>query len=160
MTTLPGDYTATLPRKRMASAVLLRDRDDRVLLVEPTYKDYWELPGGVADADESPYAAAVRELAEELSLSVTPGRLLVVDWVPPQDGRTDGVMFVYDGGLLDPARTAEIELPADELRSWAWSTPEEAEQRLSPLLARRATAALLALSQGATLYLEDGNRVS
>ncbi|WSN14670.1 NUDIX hydrolase [Micromonospora sp. NBC_01699] len=143
----------------MGSAVLLRDGVDRILLVEPTYKDYWELPGGVVDGDESPYNAAIRELTEELSLSVTPGRLLVVDWVPPRLGRTDGVMFVYDGGLLDPARAAEIRLPADELRSWAWSTPEEAERRLSPLLARRATAALLALSQGRTQYLEDGNHV-
>ncbi|MGW4464526.1 NUDIX domain-containing protein [Micromonospora sp. NPDC004704] len=160
MTTLPGDYTATLPRKRMGSAVLLRDREDRILLVEPTYKDYWEFPGGLVEDDEPPYRAAVREVAEELGLSVAPGRLLVVDWVPPELGRTDGVMFVFDGGLLDPVREAEINLPADELRSWAWSTPEEAEQRLPPLLARRATAALLALTQGTTLYLEDGNPVT
>jgi 8-oxo-dGTP diphosphatase len=141
----------------MASAVLLRHPDNRILLVEPVYKDYWELPGGAVDVDESPYGAATRELMEELNLPVTPGRLLVVDWVPPRIGRTDGVMFVYDGDVLDPARAAEIKLPADELRSWAWSTIEEAEQRLSPLLARRAVAALRALSQGATVYLEDGN---
>jgi hypothetical protein len=35
MTTPSADYTASLPRKRMAAAVLLRDADDRVLLVEP-----------------------------------------------------------------------------------------------------------------------------
>ena len=69
MSSPPDDYTATLPRKRMGSAVLLRDRDGRILLVEPTYKDYWELPGGVVEADESPYDAAVRELAEELGLA-------------------------------------------------------------------------------------------
>ena len=68
-------------------------------------------------------------------------------------------MFVYDGGLLEPAHTTGIKLPADELRSWAWSTPEEAEQRLSPLLARRAAAALSALSNGVSVYLEDGNHL-
>ncbi|MFC0528655.1 NUDIX domain-containing protein [Phytohabitans kaempferiae] len=62
MSSPSGDYTATLPRKRMGSAVLLRDGDDRILLVEPVYKDYWELPGVAVDADESPYDAAVREL--------------------------------------------------------------------------------------------------
>lgn len=160
VTTPPDDYFASLPRKRMGSAVLLRHPDNRILLVEPVYKDYWELPGGTVDADESPYDAAVRELREELGLSVTPGRLLAVDWVPPRGIRTDGVMFVYDGGLLDPARAAEIKLPADELRSWAWSTPEEAEQRLSPLLARRAAAALSALSNGVSAYLEDGNHIT
>jgi ADP-ribose pyrophosphatase YjhB (NUDIX family) len=141
----------------MGSAVLLRDDSNRILLVEPTYKDHWELPGGVVEADESPYDAAVRELKEELGLSVIPGRLLVVDWVPPRVGRTEGVMFVYDGGLLDG--TVEIRLPAEELRSWAWSTPAEAEQRLPPLLARRAGAALEAVTSGVTVYLENGTRV-
>lgn len=143
----------------MGSAVLLRDDSNRILLVEPTYKDYWELPGGAVDADESPYDAAVRELKEELGLSVTPGRLLVVDWVPPRAGRTEGVMVVYDGGLLDATRTGEIHLPAEELRGWAWSTLAEAQQRLSPLLARRAGAALEAVTGGETVYLENGARV-
>lgn len=154
---MTGDYTATLPRKRMGSAVLLRDDESRILLVEPTYKDHWELPGGVVDADESPYDAAVRELKEELGLSTTPGRLLVVDWVPPHAGRTDGVMFVFNGGLLDA--TVEFRLPPDELRGWAWSTMTEAQQRLSPLLARRAAAAMEAVTGGFTAYLENGTRV-
>lgn len=155
----PDDYTATLPRKRMGSAVLLRDRDERILLVEPTYKDYWELPGGVVEADESPYEAAVRELAEELGLAVVPGRLLVVDWVPPRPGRTEGVMFVYDGGVLDASQTDAIRLPPQELRNWAWSTLPQAQQRLSPLLARRAAAALEAATDSGTAYLEGGNQV-
>lgn len=158
MTTPTGEYTATLPRKRMASAVLLRDAGGRILLVEPQYKDDWELPGGSVEADESPYDAAVRETKEELDLAVRPGRLLVVDWVPPQAG-TEGVMFVYDGGTLDSAGTSAIHLPAEELRSWAWSTPTQAQQRLSPLLARRAAAALDAVRDGVTAYLEDGNRI-
>lgn len=144
----------------MGSAVLLRDRDGRILLVEPVYKNYWELPGGAVDADESPYDAAVRELKEELGLSVAPGRLLVVDWVPPRTSRTEGVMFVYDGGIMDVTRTGEIHLPDDELRGWAWSTLSEAQQRLSPLLARRAAAAMEAVTDGVTVYLENGTRVA
>jgi 8-oxo-dGTP diphosphatase len=147
------DWTATLPGKRMGAALLLRDSDDRILLVEPTYKPHWELPGGVVEAGESPRAAAAREITEELGLSVVPGRLLVVDWVPPRDPRTDGLMLVFDGGRCgDPVR-----LPEDELRSWAWSDPGEAAQRLLPLLARRAAAALRALHTSTTLYLEDGH---
>lgn len=159
MTSPANDYTATLPRKRMAAAVLLRDPTNRILLVDPVYKAHWELPGGAVDADESPYDAAVRELREELDLAMSPGRLLVVDWVPPRTGRTEGVMFVFDGGLLDPA-TTRFQLPADELRGWAWSTVAEAQQRLSPLLARRATAALDAVVAGVTVYLENGDRVA
>ncbi|WP_433664064.1 NUDIX domain-containing protein [Nocardia sp. CA-128927] len=82
----------------MGSGALFVDERDRVLLVEPTYKDYWELPGGVVEANESPLAAVVREIDEELGLTVSMGRLLVVDWVPPGLYPSDGVMFLYDGG--------------------------------------------------------------
>jgi 8-oxo-dGTP pyrophosphatase MutT (NUDIX family) len=155
----PVDYTAGLARKRMGSAVLFTDSADRVLLVEPAYKDYWELPGGAVEADESPYEAAVRELKEELGLSVAPGRLLVVDWVPPQPDRTEGVMFVYDGRQLSPVQTSQIQVPPEELRSWAWCTPAEVRQRMTPLLASRVNAALDCRSDGSTAYLEFGRRV-
>jgi 8-oxo-dGTP diphosphatase len=122
--------------------------------------DDWEIPGSGLDADESPFAAAVRELEEELGMSVVPGRLLVVDWVPPRPGRTDGVMFVSDGGVLDPARESRIKLPPEELRSWAWSTQTEADSLPSDLLARRVRAALRTLSAGVTLYLENGAPVA
>jgi 8-oxo-dGTP diphosphatase len=46
--------------------VLFRDAAGRVLLVKPTYKNGWEIPGGYVDAGESPRAAAAREVKEEL----------------------------------------------------------------------------------------------
>ena len=55
-------YVAGLTRRRMAAGVLLRDCAGRVLVVEPSYKPNWELPGGAVEADESPWAAATREL--------------------------------------------------------------------------------------------------
>jgi 8-oxo-dGTP diphosphatase len=135
------DFTATLPRKRMAAAVLLSDALG---------------PGGTVEADESPYAAAVRELKEELDLAVQPGRLLVIDWVPPQPDRTEGLMMVFDGAVLTPEQTAQILLPAEELRSWAWCTEQEASERLSDLLARRIAAAVRARAENTVLYLENG----
>jgi 8-oxo-dGTP diphosphatase len=86
----------------------------------------------------------VRELAEELCLTVPLGRLLVVDYVPPRPGRTEGLMVVFDGGVLTSERTARITLPADELRGWAWCTDQEAGERLSELLSRRVRAAVRA----------------
>ncbi|GAA3957195.1 NUDIX domain-containing protein [Actinoplanes auranticolor] len=150
------DFTATLPRKRMGAGVLLSDDRGRVLLVEPTYKDYWEIPGGAVEADESPYTAVGRELKEELGLVVQPGRLLVTDWVPPRPERTEGLMMVFDGGVLTPEQTAQIRLPVEELRSWAWCTEREAGERLSELLARRIAAAVRARAEETVVYLENG----
>ncbi|WP_051570958.1 NUDIX domain-containing protein [Cryptosporangium arvum] len=147
------DYTATLPAKRSAAAVLFTDGDGRVLLVEPTYKPDWEIPGGTVERNESPRAAAAREIEEELGLRVAPGRLLVVDWVPPRGTRTEGLMFVFAGEFPGDA---VVRLPPDELRSWAWCGPDEVDTRMAPQLARRVRAASRALATGHTLYLEFG----
>jgi 8-oxo-dGTP pyrophosphatase MutT (NUDIX family) len=155
----PDDYTATLPRKRMGSGVLYTDAVGRALLVEPVYKDYWEIVGGCVEADESPRQAAIREVKEELGMAVVPGRLLVTDWVPPRPGRTEGVMFVYDGGTLGAVDTADIHLPPDELRSWAWCGETEITERMSDLLARRVIAALRARAEGTNVDLENGFHV-
>jgi 8-oxo-dGTP pyrophosphatase MutT (NUDIX family) len=152
------DFTATLPRKRMGAGLLITDPTGRVLLVEPVYKANWEIPGGAVEADESPRATAVREIGEELGLVVSPGRLLAVDWVPPRESRTEGLMLLFDGGMLTPAGTRTIRLPADELRSWAWCDQQQAEERLSALLARRVAAAMQARADGSTAYLENGYR--
>ena len=112
------------------------------------------------EADESPYAAVVRELKEELGLPVQPGRLLVTDWVPPRPDRTEGFMIVFDGGVLTPEQTAQIRLPDKELRSWAWCTEQQAVERLSELLARRIAAAVRARAEGTAVYLENGTLVA
>jgi 8-oxo-dGTP diphosphatase len=154
------DFTATLPRKRMGAGVLLTGGDGRVLLVEPTYKPYWEVPGGSVEAGESPHAAAVRELEEELGLALAVGRLLVTDWVPPRAGRTEGLMLVFDGGRLTGEQAARITLPADELRGWAWCTAREAAARLPERLSRRVDAARKARAGDTSAYLEDGYLVA
>ncbi|RKF19149.1 NUDIX hydrolase [Micromonospora globbae] len=141
----------------MAVALLITGADQRIMLVEPACQAVWEIPGGCVEADESPYQAAIREGREELGLTLSPGRLLVVDWVPPADGRTEGVMFVHDVGTLDAARAPRIVVPPDELTSWAWSDRSETAQRLPPL-DTRATEALGARADTSTRYLENGVR--
>jgi 8-oxo-dGTP pyrophosphatase MutT (NUDIX family) len=62
----PDQYVASLARKRMAATAFFRDDQGRVLLVNPVYKETWDLPGGAVEAEESPHAACRREVAEEL----------------------------------------------------------------------------------------------
>lgn len=68
----PGGAPPTgLPLLLVACAVLV-DTDGRVLVTDrPRGKDMaglWELPGGKVEPGESPEAALVRELAEELGI--------------------------------------------------------------------------------------------
>jgi 8-oxo-dGTP diphosphatase len=82
--------------------------------------------------------------------STTPG---IDSFAPPL---TEGLMLVLDGGVLTSEQTARIQLPADELRSWARCTEQEAGERLSELLARRIAAAVRAWADGTVVYLENG----
>ena len=52
---------------------VLRDADDRVLLIRQTYGDRsrWWLPGGFVDPGEEPVEAAQREAGEELGVDVS-----------------------------------------------------------------------------------------
>jgi hypothetical protein len=51
-----------LPRKRAISQMLVRDDAGRVLLCQLTYKNDWDLPGGVVEVGESPHLAGAREV--------------------------------------------------------------------------------------------------
>lgn len=150
-----------MPRKRAAAGVLFRDAAGRVLLVEPTYKEYWEVPGGAVELDESPLAAARREVAEELRLEIPAGlRLLAADWVPPRPERSEGMIFVFDGGVLTDEQQGGIVLEDGELRSFDFVPVDKVTEFLSPLLARRVSAAVAALEAGGVVYLENGVPVS
>jgi 8-oxo-dGTP pyrophosphatase MutT (NUDIX family) len=157
---------ASLARKRMASTAFFRDAEGRVLIVSPVYKEPWDLPGGAVDADESPTAACRREVAEELGLDRPPGRVLAVDWAPArmigpdQVLLPDGVVIVYDGGVLSPGEIKEIVLVDGELAGFEFVTADEAAERVTPLLARRITACLEACEEGTVATLENGSPVA
>ena len=111
---------ASLARKRMAATAFFRDDQGRVLLVNPVYKETCELPGGAVEAEESPHAACRREVAEELGLDRPPGPVLAVDWVPSRPELPEGLIIVYDGGVLSETEIKKIVLADGELSGFAF----------------------------------------
>lgn len=155
-----ANYLAGLPKKRVAAGMIFADNQGRTLLVAPTYKPYWQLPGGVANADESPWAAATRAVRRELGLDVPLGRLLVVDWVAPSANKIEGLLFVYDGGTLTPEQSAAVILPPEGLKEWAWCADDVLSERLPEFMLSRIQAALRARHRGVTEYLEHGAAIA
>lgn len=149
-------YLAGLPKKRVAAGALFADDEGRTLLVAPTYKPHWQLPGGVAHVDEPPLAAATRAVRRELGLDITLGRMLVLDWVGPSPSRIEGLLFVYDGGTLTSEQHQSVVLPPGELADWAWCNGGELPARLPEHMLPRIQTALRARASGATIYLENG----
>jgi 8-oxo-dGTP pyrophosphatase MutT (NUDIX family) len=150
-----NDYIAGLTRVRAAAGALIRDEEGRVLLVRPTCKDTWELPGGSVEPGESPLSACRRELREEIGFGPPLGGLLCVDWVTPRPPWDGGLMFLFDGGVFSAAQIAGIRLPRDELETFEFVPPSELEPVLIPRLTRRVLACLQVRGEGA-VYLEDG----
>ena len=148
------------PRKRVSGDALIRDADGGILLVDPGYKPGWDLPGGMAEANEPPRAAIRREIREELGLDTEPQRVLCVDWVPPHDPWDDLLAFIFDGGTLTQRQVASLRTADDELGACEFCTADEARERLRPRPWRRAAAALEALRTGHVRYLEDGYPVA
>jgi ADP-ribose pyrophosphatase YjhB (NUDIX family) len=144
---------ASQARKRVGADALIRDEQDRILLVDPTYKPDWDLPGGMAEANEAPHEAVRRELREELGLDVRPGRMLCVDWVPPHGPWDDTLMFIFDGGVLSAAGAGALRPRDGELAACAFCTAAEAAERLRPYVWRRVQTALRVLQGGRECYV-------
>jgi 8-oxo-dGTP pyrophosphatase MutT (NUDIX family) len=157
----PAQYYATLPKAIAGAGAIFHDDQYRILLVKTNYTTgAWEVPGGGMDAGEYPLQTAQREIKEELGLDVELGRLLMVDWVPPQpDGRPPLVNFLFDGGPITPAWAEEhLQLDDTELTTWRLTTSDERAELMPPHMARRldACAELLRSGSEATAYLHHG----
>lgn len=157
MELLPFDqYVQSLDRKRMSAGVLFRDLRDRVLLVEPSYKEHWDLPGGAVDAGESPWLAAGREIREELGLDRVFARPLVIDHVSGSGRLPEGLAFVFDGGLVTEAEVRALELTDPEIRSAGLYALGDVAAKLQASLSARIATALAAAHTGDLVLCDDG----
>lgn len=147
-----------LPRVPASAGALIGDDAGRLLILKPTYKRGWTIPGGQMEANgETPFEACRREVAEETGLTVETGRLACVDFLRPRPSRPGGLRFLFDCGRLDPDAARTIVLQADEIAEHRWATPEEADHLLSGPVGRRVHQCL---GRSGTLYLEDGRPVA
>jgi len=145
-------WYAGLPTMFGSAAALFTDPAGRVLLVKPNYREHWSLPGGILEHGEPPHAGCRREVAEEVGLDIAPGRLLAIDWTPPEGVLPRAmVAFIFDGGVLP--EHAPIRLQEDELDGYRFVEPGELAGYLPAFLATRVSAALAARATGAAVYV-------
>lgn len=143
-----------LPGIPASAGALVWDAEGRFLILAPTYKTGWTIPGGVMEADESPWEGCCREVFEETGITVTQGRLLAVDTRPAKRTKALGLRFLFDCGVVSAADIERITVQEEEVHEYRFATPDEALPLLRPAVRRRVSAALAA---SACVYLEDGN---
>jgi 8-oxo-dGTP pyrophosphatase MutT (NUDIX family) len=112
------------------------------------------------EADEAPWDTAAREVREELGWDRQVGRLLVVDYVLPQDSRPEGVVSLFDGGVLDEADLMGLVFGDGEVLSADFYVLDEALPQLKPLVADRLAAGLDAIADRTTVLCRDGRPIA
>jgi ADP-ribose pyrophosphatase YjhB (NUDIX family) len=150
------NYYNTLPKKRMGASALFLDSQNNLLLVKPTYRPFWLLPGGVIEENESPHKACLREVREELGLDISIEKLLCIDYRSADNLRSEVLEFIFFGGILSPNDIQHIMLPLAELSEYRFVSLEEALLLVNDRLGKRLPPSLHALKNNVTAYLEDG----
>jgi len=149
-----AEGNARQARKRVAADVLIRDDAGQVLIVDPTYKEGWDLPGGMVEANEAPRAGLARELAEELGITRDLGRPLVVEWVAAHGPWDDQIVFVFDGGTMTHAEIAAIRISDPEIATFRFAHVDAARAMMRDHIGRRFTTAVQAVTGGHLDYAE------
>lgn len=138
-------------KKISAGGALFLNDAGEILVVKPSYKEGWEIPGGITEKGESPRAACERELKEEIGLERQITKLLCVDY--KNQNNKESYQFVFDGGVI---ATDQIQIDGKEIIDFKFVASEDLSQFLSESLARRVLA-ILESGRKETLYLENGH---
>jgi 8-oxo-dGTP diphosphatase len=153
-----SDPVTHRPAIPVSAGALIFDRAGRLLILNPTYKSGWTIPGGVMEADgETPWDACRREVREECGIEVRRGRLACMDFRRPKPGRAGGIRFLFDCGPLSNQTLAGIVLQAEEISEYRLEALPGALGLLRGPIRRRVRAA--AAGRQRLVYLEDGRRV-
>jgi len=148
---------AELPAIPASAGALIFDQAGRLLILKPTYKKGWTIPGGVMEADgETPWDACRREVREECGLEVSGGRLACVDFRPSRLERSGGIRFLFDCGPADDAALAAITVQPEEIEEHRLLPLDAALPLLRPPIRRRVRAGT---RHRWCVYLENGRPV-
>jgi 8-oxo-dGTP pyrophosphatase MutT (NUDIX family) len=78
-------------------------------LVKNINHDYWSLPGGKIDKEERPEECLIRELKEELSLSISNIDYKLGEYTSNKEGKQDTI-YIFVIKLLSPTFQKQWEL--------------------------------------------------
>jgi 8-oxo-dGTP diphosphatase len=108
---------------------LIQNKAREYLLVKHAYDSCWySAPGGGVEAGESPQAAVIRELREELGVEIALEYLVgiyEVNW-----GSRTTLVYLFACKITDGK--IRINQP-EEIESFAWFTPEQMPENVNPL---------------------------
>lgn len=114
------------------AAAIITDSQGRCLLVRKRGTEYFMQPGGKPEIGETPHAALIRELEEELNFSVSPEELVQVGRFTDAAANEPGHLVSADVFLIATNRVSFT--PTMEIEEVIWFTPgQDRHIKLAPL---------------------------
>jgi 8-oxo-dGTP pyrophosphatase MutT (NUDIX family) len=86
----------------------------------------WGVPGGKIESNESPTAAAVRELHEETGISLPEQNLIFVIKLYVRVENFDYEFYIYQAELKQSLAEIKIKIDSREHSEYIWKKPQEA----------------------------------
>lgn len=86
---------------RPCVSAIIFDEDRNILLLKKTnkpFKEFWCLPGGVVEYDETPQQSIIREVKEETNLDIKIKKLIGV-YLINNDPRGNGLDLIFIGAV-------------------------------------------------------------
>lgn len=143
----------------MGAGVIILNQNDELLVVKASYRDYWTLPGGVVDKDESPGQAAAREVEEEIGLKLAIKQLLAVSYNFSNPEWDENLQWIFWGGKLSEQEIENIKVDGEEITAWRFADLKEADKLTQKNMSERMKIFMKALKIGGALYLENWEEI-
>lgn len=153
------NYVKSLPKKRMASGVLIFNKKNELLILKTSYKDYWGIPGGVIDFDESPFNALIRELKEEIGITIKIKNLIALEYKNEKNKKyiDESLQFIFSAEKLRSSDIKKIKVDGKEVIDYEFVPVNKALKLLSSRLSNRIKK--LNNNYNQFIYLENGKKI-
>ena len=101
---------------------------------ENVYKEYWDIPGGLANQGETPREALIREVKEEVNLKIKPVKIIHEDSNLDKEKNMIFIRLVYLTNVEDDFNNIKLDLLEHTEYKLITDIKELKEERIVPFL--------------------------
>ena len=101
---------------------------------ENVYKEYWDIPGGLANQGETPREALIREVKEEVNLKIKPVKIIHEDSNLDKEKDMIFIRLVYLTNVEDDFNNIKLDLLEHTEYKLITNIKELKEEKIVPFL--------------------------